>query len=99
MRVILGFVLFAFAASAGHAQSPRIDRLQLLAAGIFAGLGKPTVVEVTDNIPAKRGTTFGVEFEIIGSPKGAIAPLRVIWKYPASGITKPRTPELGRTKF
>ncbi len=51
---------------------------------------------VTNNIPAKLDTVFGVRFRIAGSPRNAKVPLTVIWRYPEPGIKNPAT---GTTKF
>lgn len=53
------------------------------------------LLEKTDRIPLKRGTTFGVMVEILGPKDGRERTLRKITRFPAPGLTNPRT---GKTR-
>ena len=40
-------------------------------------------------IPAKVGTIIGAELTIVGAPRRGKVPLKVVWRYPAPGLTNP----------
>jgi hypothetical protein len=49
-----------------------------------------TLVKETDLIPALKDVRFGIQFELIGEPKGAIVDIQLIKRFP-TGITNPST--------
>jgi hypothetical protein len=53
------------------------------------------LVQKTDRIPLKRGTTFGVMVDIHGARDGRERMLRKITRFPAPGLKNPQT---GRTR-
>lgn len=53
------------------------------------------LVQKTDRIPLKRGTTFGVMVDIHGAQDGRERMLRKITRFPAPGLKNPRT---GKTR-
>lgn len=48
-------------------------------------------VKVGTQIPARLGTVIGAEFTIVGSPRRAKVPLKMVWRYPEPGLTNPAT--------
>lgn len=53
------------------------------------------LVEKTDRVPLKRGTTFGVMVEVLGPQDGRPRMLRRITRFPAPGL---RNPQTGKTR-
>jgi hypothetical protein len=52
------------------------------------------VISETTRIPAALGVRFGVGFVLHGPPKDSSINYRVVWKFPAGGMTNP---EIGKT--
>jgi hypothetical protein len=50
-------------------------------------------VSKTTSIKARRGVGFGIEYRVLGSPKGAKVPLRSVTIFPAGGVRNPKTGE------
>jgi len=50
----------------------------------------------TTAIPAELGLNFGMHFKVVGSPDGALAPLRIVTIFPGVGLTNPDT---GQTRY
>jgi hypothetical protein len=48
-------------------------------------------LKVGTEISAKAGTIIGAELTIVGSPRRAKVPLKVVWRYPSPGLTNPDT--------
>jgi Domain of unknown function (DUF3859) len=48
-------------------------------------------VKVGTQIEAKSGTIIGAELTIVGTPRRGKVPLKVVWRYPAPGLTNPET--------
>jgi len=48
-------------------------------------------VKVGTQIEARTGTVIGAEVTIVGTPRRGKVPLRVVWRYPAPGLTNPET--------
>jgi len=46
-------------------------------------------VKVGQQIEAKVGTIIGAELTVVGTPRRGKAPLKVVWRYPAPGLTNP----------
>jgi hypothetical protein len=55
------------------------------------------LVRATTTIPLRDKAVFGATFDISGSPKGATAVLRVVWRYPSPGINGRLVDELSTT--
>jgi hypothetical protein len=47
-------------------------------------------------IPDKSEFAIGVDFLLVGTPKGASVPLKIIWRYPEPGL---KSPDTGTTKL
>jgi len=55
-------------------------------------LDKPARLELaTTKIPALPGTRFGIRYVLHGTPIGGYAGIREIWRFPAPGLTNPKT--------
>jgi len=48
-------------------------------------------VSVGTKIEANRGVVIGAELIIVGTPRRAKAPIKVVWHYPQPGLTNPET--------
>lgn len=48
-------------------------------------------VKVGAGVEAKKGNVIGAELTIVGSPRRGKVPLRMVWRYPAPGLTNPET--------
>ena len=46
-------------------------------------------VKVTTQVEAKTPTVIGVELTIVGAPRRAKVPLKMVWRYPAPGLVNP----------
>ena len=95
-----------FLAPGAAAQSPRIERIDVLEAAIYeidvmdlrpGQQGDPrkvTIVKKTDVVPAKIGIQFGIRYVVIGEPARANVRLDVVTRFPPQGL---RDPVYGRT--
>ena len=50
-------------------------------------------LQVGTAVPLRVGTVIGAELTVIGAPRRAKVPLRVVWRYPAPGLVNPQTKE------
>ena len=48
-------------------------------------------LKVGGRIEAKLGTVIGAELTIVGAPRRGKVPLKVVWRYPAPGLTNPES--------
>jgi hypothetical protein len=48
-------------------------------------------VKVGTQIEARTGTIIGAELTIVGTPRRGKVPLKVVWRYPAPGLTNPES--------
>ncbi len=48
-------------------------------------------LKIGASIEAKKDTVIGAELTIVGAPRRGKVPLRVVWRYPAPGLTNPET--------
>lgn len=48
-------------------------------------------LKVTTLIPAKLDTVIGLELVIVGAPRRAKVPLKMVWRYPEPGLLNPQT--------
>jgi hypothetical protein len=54
-------------------------------------------LKVGNAVEAQVGTVIGAELTIVGSPRRAKVPLKVVWRYPAPGLTNPDSKETKTT--
>lgn len=73
--------------------SAAVDRVQVLRAGVWlpGEGGRPVFSRVTDVVPAKIGTLFGIEWRPSGRAADGTPTLKVRWLYPAPGLQHPVT--------
>jgi hypothetical protein len=62
------------------------------AAGTLKSIDYTFVSEMT-SVPARQGTGFGIEYRLLGTPKGAKVPIRSVTIFPAGGVRNPKTGE------
>ena len=48
-------------------------------------------LEDTTTVQARPGLEFGIEYLIVGEPKGAQVPIRIVNVYPKQGLRNPET--------
>lgn len=53
--------------------------------------GKAEHIQDTTTIPAVKGTQFGFRYVVVGEPKGAQVPTRIVAHYPEGGRQNPNT--------
>ena len=109
MRVLLTFsLLFLLTAPSFAAQKPRVDRIEVVSAGLFkskaakkvASPGSATgtreviasekLLRRTTEIKAPLGDEFGFRYRIVGSPKNAKVPVKIVTVYPGEGLRNPK---------
>lgn len=59
--------------------------------GIVASVKNAKLIESTTTVPARIGLEFGIQYAIVGSPKGAQLPIRIVNVYPKQGLRNPKT--------
>jgi hypothetical protein len=59
--------------------------------GVAASVEDAKKIEDTTTIPARNGLEFGIEYVIVGMPKGAQVPIRIVSVYPEQGLRNPKT--------
>ena len=92
MRLVtLGALLSMAVIAVAHAAS--VDRVQIVRAGLWnPGDGaRPAFVRVTDTVPAKVGTIFGIEWRPLGRGGDGASNVKVRWLYPPPGLQHPVT--------
>lgn len=74
-------------------QAAFVDRVQILRAGLWlsGNGGQLTFSRVTEVIPARVGTVFGVEWRPLGRASDGATTLKIRWLYPAPGLQHPVT--------
>lgn len=74
-------------------EAASVDRVQVLRAGLWlpGEGGRPAFSRVTDVIPAKIGTVFGIEWRPFGRGSDSATTLKIRWLYPAPGLQHPVT--------
>lgn len=50
----------------------------------------------TRAIPGQRGVRFGYHFKVVGSPPGAVVPLRMVTIFPGGGLRDPKAQQAQR---
>ncbi len=110
MRILLTLsLLVLLAAPSLAAPQPRVDRIKVVAAGLYqskiakhvASPGSATgtreeiaserLLRKTTQIRARRGLEFGFRYRIVGTPKGATVPVKIVTLYPGDGLHNPQT--------
>jgi hypothetical protein len=59
--------------------------------GVVASVKHATKIEDTTTVHARIGLEFGIQYVIVGSPKGAPVPIRIVNVYPKQGLRDPKT--------
>jgi hypothetical protein len=59
--------------------------------GVVASVKNATKIEDTTTVHARIGLEFGIQYVIVGSPKGAQVPIRIVNVYPKQGLRNPKT--------
>jgi hypothetical protein len=59
--------------------------------GVVTAVKTATKIEDTTTVPARIGLEFGIQYRIVGSPKGASVPIRIVNVYPKQGLRDPKT--------
>ena len=60
---------------------------------------KGELIKDTATIPAVLGTQFGFRYVVIGEPKGANVPIRIVAHYPEGGRTNPAGKTAAKDEF
>jgi hypothetical protein len=66
------------------------------ASGTRSIIASETLLKETDQVVAKPGVEFGVRYRIVGAPRGAAVPIKIVTYYPLQGMSNPKT---GRTTW
>lgn len=74
-------------------QAASVDRVQILRAGLWlsGNGGQLAFSRVTDVVPARIGTVFGIEWRPMGKATDTATTLKIRWLYPAPGLQHPIT--------
>jgi Domain of unknown function (DUF3859) len=73
--------------------------------GVVTIVENAAKIEDTITIPARNGLEFGIQYVIVGLPKSAKVPIRIVNVYPKQGLRNPEThkvirrAEIVRDKF
>ncbi len=59
--------------------------------GVVTAVKTATKIEDTTTVPARIGLEFGIQYRIVGEPKGALVPIRIVNVYPKQGLRNPKT--------
>jgi hypothetical protein len=59
--------------------------------GVATSVENVKKLEDTTTVPARPGLEFGIEYVIVGMPKGAQVPVRIVNVYPKQGLRNPKT--------
>ena len=60
-------------------------------AGKIERAEKLRLVTSTRSVPAEKGVRFGFHFKVVGTPSGAVVPLRMVTIFPGGGLRNPAT--------
>jgi hypothetical protein len=109
MRIVPILFLLALASAEVTAQTPQVERLDVVEHGLFTadvvrtevganGVPKQItnnskLVKTTRDVPAKLGVRFGFRFTVTGEPKGEQVSLKKVTIYPRGGRRVPGTNE------
>ena len=109
MRVALISLLLSFAAASAVAQTPKIQRIDIVEYGLYTadekdchrddlGIQRCTRTNVrhaatTLTVPAQRGVQFGVSLKTVGTPAGATVNVKRVWLFPPAGVNSPASKE------
>jgi hypothetical protein len=59
--------------------------------GVAASVENAIKIEDTTTVHARIGLEFGIQYVIVGLPKGAQVPIRIVNIYPKQGLRNPKT--------
>ena len=109
MRIVLTLsLLFLLTAPSLAAQKARVDRIEVVSAGLFKSkiarkvaspgsatgtrkvVASETLLRRTTEIKARLGDEFGFRYRIVGAPKRAKVPVKIVTIYPGEGLRNPK---------
>ncbi len=106
MKIALSLLVMAFLSVNAYAQDPRINKIDVIDYGIYTatsnkvkasgqGIGQNNVtgerlVAMTRTVPMQLGVHFGFHYTVVGTPAGAMAPLRIVTLFPSPGLHNPK---------
>ena len=64
---------------------------QSISTGSKVGVRGYKNLQTGSRIHARAGTVIGAELNIVGTPRRVKVPIKVVWRYPAPGLTNPDT--------
>ena len=64
--------------------------------GVVTSVQNAKKIEDTTTVHARIGVEFGIQYVIVGVPKGAQVPIRIVNVYPKQGLRNPKTRETFR---
>lgn len=64
--------------------------------GVVASVINAKKIEDTTTVRARVGVEFGIQYVIVGSPKGAVVPIRIVNVYPNKGLRNPKMHKIVR---
>jgi hypothetical protein len=64
--------------------------------GVITSVQNAKKIEDTTTVHARIGVEFGIQYVIVGVPKGAQVPIRIVNIYPRQGLRNPKTRETFR---
>jgi len=53
----------------------------------------------TETVPGRIGTTFGINYTLVGSPKGKVVRLTYVTRFPAGGMVNDKGERLEKSQF
>ena len=59
--------------------------------GVAASVENAKMIQDTTTVPARKGLEFGIQYVIVGMPKGAQVPIRIVNVYPKQWLRNPKT--------
>jgi hypothetical protein len=103
LRLCWPLALFCILATSAVAQTPRIERVDVVEAAIYrtreeGGVLHAELVQAATLIPARLGTAFGFKYVVVGPPAGTQVPLRLVTHYPDPGIRDPASRDPARRR-
>ena len=109
MRIVLACLLLVLTVSGVYAETPQIQRIDVLEYGIYTadekgchrdaqGINRCERSNVrhaatTLSVPAQLRVQFGMRFKAVGVPSGATVPVKRVWILPAAGLNSPMVKE------
>ena len=69
---------------------------KLTPTGVITSVQNAKKIEDTTTVHARIGVEFGIQYVIVGVPKGARVPIQIVNVYPKQGLRNPKTRETFR---